>query len=353
MFDILYNLGSDVGMSNSGGGHLEEEFVVDVAGIGEEYRDVAERDIRLLASIAAGIADGLGLPFLLQEIRLTERLQEDANELYRQERGSPGEYSALRDDVIAYGKTIWVCSQDDEIRFVVLIDLRFVSPWNFKNPWFLVAVLHELGHVIFETQALERKGQEAYVTLMSTKKEFLDSLSKAIVDEYRVDNFVDVVVKRFCTDDTGSPLSLREIEEDAKDMDWAGSLMSALEKMPQRIDDVVCRFKTRKIGLHELLTMAHSNVKDVLVLFSHTCALYLGTDSWSEINESLKETEASRRFLSVHIEAIAEALLYDELTIEDTLRVVAHAIENIFRSCGLTFEDTPEGLYTAVDWPTQ
>ena len=181
----------------------------------------------------------------------------------------------------------------------------------------------------------------------------MDNISKAIVDEYRVDRFVDWVVKKIATNDTGNPLTLREIEEDFKDMDWAGSLMSALEKMPSRIDEVVYQFKTRQIGIDELLTRATSNVQDVLVLFSHTSALYLGTDSWSGINESLKKTVPSRRFLEGHIEAIAEALLNNELTIEDTLQVVNHAVECILRCCGLTLEDKPQGLYIGVEWPNR
>ncbi len=333
---------------------MEETFIVNVAAIGEEYRDAAEKDIRVLASFAAVVAEGMKLPFLLQEIRLTERLQEDVNELYRQKRGSLGEYSARRDDVFAYAKTIWALSQDGEVRFVVLIDLRFICPWNFNNPWFLVAVLHELGHVVFETQALKRLGQEDYVTFELTRESLLGSISKTIIDEYRVDRLVDRILKRIATDDTGNPFSLHKIEEEVKEMDWAGSLVSALEKLPLRIDEVVCSYKTRQIGLEELLDKAPSLVQDVLVLFSHTWALYLGTDSWSDIDEKLKETEASRRFLGGHIEDIAEALLLsDELTIEDTLRDVALAVENIFTSCGLTFEDTPEGMYTSVNWPTQ
>lgn len=333
--------------------HMEETFLVSVAAIGEEYRDAAEKDIRVLASIAAGVAEGLELPFLLQEIRLTERLQEDANEIYRQERGSLGEYSARRDDVFAYAKTIWALSQDGEVRFVVLIDLRCISPWNFNNPWFLVAVLHELGHVVYETQALKRLGQEDYVSFELSRESLLGGISKTIIDEYKVDRLVDWILKEFITDDTGNPYSLHKVEEEVKEMDWAGSLVSALEKLPQRIDEMVYRYKTGQIGINELRNNAPSLVQDVLVLFSHTCALYLGTDSWTDIDEKLKETEASRRFLGGHIEAIAEALSNDELTIEDTLEEVAYAIECIFRSCGLTFEDSPEGLYTAVNWPTQ
>lgn len=332
---------------------MEGEFAVDVSGIGEEYRDVAERDIRLLASIAARIADRAGLPFLLQAIRLTAQLQKDSNEIYRQRRDETGEYSALRDDVLAYGKTIWSCSADGELAFVVLIDSRVVCPWNLENPWFLVVVLHELGHVMYETQELKRLGQERYVAPEYTKERILESIARAIIDEYRVDRFVDGVVKTICTNGAGKPLSLREIEEDLKEMDWAGSFRSALEKMPQRIDDVVCRYKTRQIDLNELLAKVHSSVKDILVLFSHTCSLYLGTHSWSDIIESFNRTEASRRFLGGHLEVIAGALMSDELTIEDIMQVVTRAIENIFKSCGLTFEDTSEGLYTSVDWPTR
>ena len=332
---------------------MEHEFAVDVSEISEEYRDVAERDIRMLVSVAARFADALGLPFLLQEIRLTAQLQEDANGLYRQRQVELGEYSALRDDVRAYGTTIWTRSLDGELKFVVLIDLKSVSPPSFKNPWFLVGVLHELGHVVYETQDLERLGQERYVTSEYTKEWLLESMSKTIIDEYRVDRLVDWVVKNIRNNYTGNPLSLREFEEDLKDIDWVGGLESALEKMPQRIDDVVYRYRTRQIELDELLARVHSNVKDILVLFSHTCALYMGTDSWVDIIESLNETEASRRFLGGHIEVIAEALMTNELANEDALQVVAHAIECIFRSCGLTFEDTSEGLYTAVDWPTQ
>ena len=130
---------------------------------------------------------------------------------------------------------------------MVLIDLRFICPWNFNNPWFLVAVLHELGHIVYETQALKRLGQEDYVTFELTRESLLGSFSKTIIDEYRVDRLVDWILKRIGTDDTGNPLSLHKIEEEVKEMDWAGSLMSALEKLPQRIDEVVCRYKTGKL----------------------------------------------------------------------------------------------------------
>jgi len=336
---------------------MEETYLVNVAALSEEYQDAAENDIRVLASIAAGVAKGLELPFLIQEIRLTESLQEDANEIFRQKWDSPGEYSAIRDDVFAYGKTIWSQSQDGEVRFVVLIDLRCTCPWSLRNPWFLVAVLHELGHVVYGAQALKRLGQEEYITFELTRESLLGSFSKTIIDEYRVDRLVDWILKEFFTDDAGNPYSLHKIEEEVKKIDWAGSLLSALEKLPQRIDDVVNRYNTGQIGIDELFNKAPSLVQDVLVLFSHTCALYIGTDSWSEIEEKLKETEASRRFLGGHIEAITEALsreiLSNEDTLEDTLNEVAFAIESIFRSCGLTFEDRPEGLYTAVKWPAR
>lgn len=336
---------------------MEEPYLVNVAAIGEEYQDAAEKDIRVLTSIAAQVAEALDLPFLLQEIRLTERLQEDANEIFRQKWDSPVEYSATRDDVFAYGKTILAPPQDSEVKFVVLMDLRCICPCNLNNPWFLVGVLHELGHVVYGAQALKRLGQEDYLKFEPTRESLLGSFSKTIIDEYRVDRLVDWILKTLFTDDTGNPYSLHKVEEEVKKMDWAGSLLSALEKLPQRMDDVVNRYKTGQIGIDELFNKAPSLVQDVLVLFSHTCALYIGTDSWSEIEEKLKETEASRRFLGGHIEAITEALsrekLSNEDTFEDTLKEVAFAIESIFRSCGLTFEDRPEGLYTAVKWPAR
>lgn len=326
---------------------MEQDFIVDVTGIPEEFRPRAEEDIRRLASIAAAIAERLELPFLLQEARLTKRFEDDVNEFSLQKYGVSGTYSALRDNVQAFGKTIWVQSQEGSIRFVVLVDASFVIPWSLNNPWCFVGLLHEFVHVVLEARAIQRVGKERYAEIDNTRERYLDGLSTSLIDEYQVDLYVDAIVRKFCTKDNGEPWSLRELEE-VRGLDWIGALKTALEEMPRRIDDIVGRYRVGKADHDELSYRVHSIVRDLLILFSHTCAMYFETDSWPYIIEEFETTEASQRFLADNVKRILDALVNSELPFEAAVQTVGHSIEDIFRCCGLILENTPYDLSKTV-----
>ena len=326
---------------------MGQDLIVDVTGIPEEFRPRAEEDIRRVASIAAAFAERLELPFLLHEARLTRRFEDDVNEFSLRKYGVSGSYSARRDNVQAFGKTIWVHSQEGSIRFVVLVDADFVSPWSLNNPWCLVGLLHEFGHVVLEARTIRRLGKERYAEIENTRERYLDDLSTSLIDEYQVDLFVDAIVRVFCKKADGEPWSLRELEE-ARGLDWVGTHMAALKEMPHRIDDIVRNYRFGNANLEEMFKRVHTIVKDLLILFSHTCAMYFGTDSWPGIIEEFEKTEASQRFLADNLNKILDALVNSELPFEAAVQTVAHAIENIYRRCGLTFENTSEGMYIAV-----
>ena len=42
-----------------------------------------------------------------------------------------------------------------------------------------------------------------------------------------------------------------------------------------------------------------------------------------------------------------------ELPFEESVQIVAHAVEGIFHNCGLSFQTVPEGIYISVDAPSR
>ena len=330
---------------------MTKEFTVDVSRISPELQTLAERDIRWLAALVAAFAEKRELPFLLQEVRLTTQFSEDVNDLLLERWGTSG-YAAHRDNVLAYGTTIWVHSQQEGHGFIVLVDANLIGPWSLTNPWCLVVILHELSHVLYEARALKRLGEEGYMKLEQSRESLLEGMAKSLIDEYDVDCLVNEFVKKIATKDNGQPWSLREIEE-AKGLNWVETLITALEEMPPRIEDIVMRYRTRRISIDCLEKRGVSVVQDFLILLSHTAAMYMDSENWPAIFERLGSTEASRRFLKDHVRTILDELTHPTLPFETSLQNVAHAIEDVFRHCGITFKTVPEGMYIAVDLPDQ
>ena len=330
---------------------MPKEFTVDISRMPPNLQSLAEGDIRWLAGLVAAFAEKRDLPFLLKEVRLTTNFSEDVNDLLHEKKGTSG-YAAHRDNVLAYGKTIGVHSQQEGYGFIVLVDANLIGQWSLTNPWCLVVILHELSHVLFEGRALKRLGEKRYIGLEHTRESMLEGMARSLIDEYDVDRLVNEFVKTICTKDNGQPWSLREIEE-GKGLHWVETLVTALKELPRSIDDVVLKYRTGRISIDYLGTRAVSVVKDFLILLSHTAAMYIDSESWPAIGGRLESSEASRRFLKDHIKTILDELTHPSLPFELSLKNVAHAIEEIFRHCGIRFKTVPEGMYIAVDWPEE
>ena len=328
---------------------MEYEFTLDVSGLSTELRPVAEKDIKWLASLVAGCAKKMDLQFLLKEIRITNQFEKDVNDLLHGKSGLSA-FAARRDNVQAYGKLIRINCPQDGLGFVVLIDAEMVGKWSLDNPWCLVATLHELGHVLFEARALRMLGDESYPMTAETKERLLVNLAKSLIEEYDVDRLVDEIIRIVCKKEDGKPWTLREMEE-AKGVDWVGGLMSGLYEFPQTIDDAVIGYKNGRISLDELFVKVVSNAKDLLILLTHTAAILVDTASWPDIIGRISRTEAYRRFLGEHIEAILDALGNSTIRFETTLQSAADAIEEILECCGLKFRNVAEGVYISVGWP--
>ena len=329
----------------------EREFAIELPGIPNESHPQAVKDIRILARFAAVFADKCGLPFMLDRIRVTNRFEDDVNALL-QEGSSLTRYAAARSNVCAMGKTLPTQSQQGETSFTVLIDGNFVVPWSINNPWCLTTVLHEFFHVVYKGRQAKRLGDGVDSANGDTKESRLNSLASSLLDENYVDCSVDAIVRAIATNESGEPLTLLALEE-AKGLDWVKGLLNALDQMPQFIDEKILQYQIRQLTIDELAEEVIPYVKDLLVLLSHTASIFMGTRRWSEILEQIRNSEASQRFLTDHLDSIIGQFDVDRLPFEASVQLVADAIEGIFRNCGLTFRTVPEGLYIKVDMPSR
>ena len=327
------------------------EYAVEVTGVPLELRSLAEEDIRKLASGIAEAADELGIPFLLQRVRLTERFEDDVNQLLQERSGISG-YVAARNNAHAVAKTIWTRSPDGDFGFSVVIDVNEMGPWSLNNPRCLTTVLHELSHVLCEVRHLKRLGEEEYTAIGDTRERWLERWATLILDEFIVDRLVDGILWRTASKDDGQPWSLRELEE-SQGLDWIDGLLDRLDQMPQFIEEKVRQFRTRQIEIGDLAATVIPAVKDLLALLSHTASKYLETERWPEVVERVKNTEACQRFFKEHLDIILGQFDDSQVPFEDSVQVVAQAVEGIFSYCGISFRTIPQGVYIAVDAPSR
>lgn len=129
--------------------------------------------------------------------------------------------------------------------------------------------------------------------------------------------------------------------------------MDSLDRAPQVVDEEVGRYLAGGTDIQHLADELLPYVNDMITLLAHTASLYMGTDSWPRVLESIKETETSKRFLKEHLDTILGHLEDTRMASEESIQVVASALEEIFRNCGLVFETLQEGLYITVQLPSR
>ena len=225
---------------------------------------------------------------------MTDCFEDDVNRLINERSGCTA-YVAARKNVRAIGKTLWMRSEQGDISFAVIIDAKQIGPWGLKNPRCLTTVLHELIHVVYEERHLKRLGEEEYVADADTRERLLDGWATLLLDEFDVDRLVDGLVGVLAKKDDGLPWSLRELDE-ARGVDWVKGLLDGLYQMPSSIEEKVWQFRTKRAGIDYLAMEVIPDVKDILRLLSHTASRYAGTESWPNIVEQIKKTDAYRRF---------------------------------------------------------
>ena len=326
-------------------------YAVEMPGVPIELRPVAEEEIKSLADVIEAVANKRGTPFLLQRIRLTERFQEDVNQLLLERSGSTG-YSSERKNVHAVGKTLWTRSPQGDIGFSVIIDANVLGPWSLTSPRCFTTVVHELCHVLYEADHLKRLGEGEYTSVEDTRERRLNLWATLFVDEFDVDRLVDGVVRGVLGKGDGQFWSLRELEE-AQGVDWVHGVLDTLDEMPQFIDENILQFQTWRIDIENLYISVAPYVRDLLIMISHTTSMYKDTDRWPEILDCVKNTAAYKRFFKEHLDILLGQLEYSVAPYVDVLRIVAGSIEGIFRNCGICFETTSEGLYVAVNSPSR
>ena len=305
----------------------------------------------MLAAALAQVAEQLDRPFMLERVLVTNQFQDDVNLLLQKRSGLTG-YVAARSNVHAVGKTIWTRSQHGGIGFAVVIDANSIGSWGLNNARCLTTVLHELTHVLYEPRHLERLGEAEYTAVGDTRERWLDRSASILLDEFDVDRTVDAVVRSTAPKDDGQPWSLRELEE-AQGVDWTQWLLDGLNRMPHVIDEKVWRFRTSRMEIGDLAAEVIPYVNDLLTVVSHTAAIYLGTEQWPEILRRIKQTEASQRFFSEHLDSVLGQLNDPLVPFASSVETVASAVEGIFRKCGLNFETVDGGVYIRVDWPVR
>ena len=325
------------------------QYSFELPGVAEEKQPFVQENVEKLVNIVAAVAKAKGKPFLLKLVRLTSTFQDDVNELEGQITGY-GDYTATRELVHAIGKTLCIHSQEEGIGFAILIDTTELGTLDNTNGWFLTTIVHELIHVIFEGEHLQWRGHNEYLAPSETAEQLLRGWAKSILDEFDVDQYVDVIVEMVAKNDKGEPFSLLELEE-AKGMDWANGTLSALQKMPSLVDKNVEKYKTGQMNLHEFLAIVMPCIKDLLILITHTASIYRESASWQGIVEQIQATEAYERFLNEHLESILGQLNPEQIQYKSALAVVMGHVEKILENCGLTLKTCPQGLYVGVTWP--
>ena len=108
-----------------------------------------------------------------------------------------------------------------------------------------------------------------------------------------------------------------------------------------------------QMGIDDLASVVIRDINDLLKLLSHTASRYMGTELWPDIVERIKETDASQRFFKEHLDTILGQLDDAQLPFEESVQIVAHAVEGIFHNSGLKFQTVPEGVYISVDAPSR
>ena len=329
---------------------ISRDYNIEVPGLPPELQSTAKEDIGRLLDAITRVADKQGMKFLLDKVRITDRFEDDVNQLLNERSGLTG-YVAARRNAHAIGKTLWTRSQQGVLGFVVIIDARQIGPWGLNNSRCLTTVLHELIHVVREERHIERLGEEEYTADGDTKERWLDGWACLLLDEFDVDRLVDVMVGGLAAKEDGQPWSLRELDE-FQGLDWVHGLLDSLDRLPRFVDEEVWMFRTRQMGIDDLSMSVIPYIKDLLRLLSHTAARYLGTDLWPDIVERIGGTDASQRFLKEHLETILAHFDDAQSPLEESLQNVGQAVEGIFHNCGLEFQTVPEGVYISVREPS-
>ena len=328
-------------------GHV---FAIELPGIPESLRPLAERDIKGMVDSISRIISSADLPHLLRLVRITNSFQADVNQFQKEFLGLSG-YVAVRANVHAIARTCLVRSENEGLAFAVVIDADHIRPWNSSNPRCLATVFHELFHVLFETHYLEIMGPDEYLAADDTKARLLARKARLLIDEFQADIKVDQVISAFFQKEDGQPLSLRELDE-ATGVYWGYALMERLIEMPLFIDERVQALRIGQTGIEDFYNELVPYVIDTLTLLVHTAGSYLKTDQWQVLLDSFRETEACRRFMKGHLDAILVHLVDSEFLSYVQVPSLMNAVEGIFLNCGIGFKTMPEGLYVSVTRPS-
>ena len=287
---------------------------------------------------------------MLRLVRITSHFQVDVNRLEKENSGFGG-YVARRNDLHGIGRTCVKRSENGEIGFAVVVDARLMKQWSIDNPWCLITILHELGHVLLETHHLHTLGPEEYFADADTRERVLVKRAKSLLDEFSVDRLVDLIVFAIAKNESGRPCSLRELDE-ARGLNWPQEFSNRLNQMPKFIDEKVFEYKAVHGNLEKFLSEVPPYVTDTLTLLSYMAARYMETDSWPEMLNGIRKSEAYRRFMKEHLDRLLDHLGESKIISDESLQGVASAVEGIFHNCGVGYKTTPEGVYISVDWPS-
>ncbi len=329
---------------------IGREYIIEVPGLPPELQSTAKEDIGRLLDAIKRVADKQGMQFLLDKVPFTDRFEDDVNRLLNERSGLAG-YVAARRNAHAIAKTLWARTQQGDLGFVVIVDASQIGPWALSNARCLIAVLHELAHVLREERHLERLGEEEYTADTDTRERWRDGWACLLLDEFDVDRLVDAMVSGLATKEDGQPWSLREIDE-AQGLDWVHGLLDTLDRLPRFVEEEFAKLRTGQAEWDDFAAAVIPYVKDLLRLLSHTAARYMGIALWPGIVEQVKEADASQRFLKEYLDIILARFGDAQPPLEESIQVVGQAVEGIFRNCGLGFRTVPKGVYISVSEPS-
>ena len=324
------------------------QYLVELPGVPKEERIDVEADVRKLVDAVSSTACNSGGQFYLKRVLITSEFEKDVNSLTGEPSNEVG-YVASRNHVRAIGKTIPLLESASGRSFVIVVDSNLVSPCSIQNPHFLTTLLHEAVHVAFNSARSGLLDHDEPTTTAVTRESLFNNRAQYMIDEFDVDRCVDQLVG-FLSKRDGTPWSLRELEE-AKGLDWIAGLTIAFNDMSQFIDHHVREYRTHRSTIDDLLDTVYAYLKDVLILLSHTGAIYGQGESWESILVQVRDTLGARRFFGDRLQQIIRALEALDTASVDPLSTIAAAVEHILRDCGLSLQTIPEGIYVSVNEP--
>lgn len=322
---------------------------INVEGVTAGRREAAVEEIRWFLRVLGRVSKKAKI----ERVVIAKDFDDTINRLSSVHKAHGIEYKAQRRSVRAAAKVL-VHIENDVMSFSLVFDGKAFGSWKegAKGLRF-EKFLHELSHIVLYDARFERVGTANFYPNENTAEGVCLSLALITRDEYTVDRVVDKLCREFLTDEHHQPVHLAKLHM-AEGVDFRVVLAELMGEMPNFIRQNVRDFKLWRKTIEVLWPEILQYFEELLTVFAHCAATYDRLKEWGQILVDISATEAYKEFLSGHLERIHEEWQkwfsephYDEA---GSLDVIQNQIREIFRNCGLTLTNVPDGIYVSVDF---